>query len=59
MKKLKLQTLSFFHQYLTLMCVWLPLQAEEAPFVALKLTYYVTHDQILHLGYRIFCTRRS
>jgi len=31
------------------MCVWSSFQTEEAPFAALGLTFYVTHDGIFRL----------
>ena len=34
---------------LTLMCVWLPFQAKEALVAALRLTFYVNYERLLHL----------
>jgi len=34
---------------LTLMCVWLSFQTEEALFATLKQTFYVNHKRLLHL----------
>jgi len=42
------RSLCFVHQSLTLMCVWLSFQTEEALFHLLGITYYVTHHRLLH-----------
>ena len=37
-----------FHQFLTLVCVWLSFQTKEALFAALRLTFYVNYKWYLH-----------
>ena len=44
--------LNSFHQFFTLVCVWLSFQTKEALFAALRLTFYVNYKWLLHLNRR-------
>jgi len=48
--------LSFFHQFLTLMCVWYLFQTEEALFIALGMTFTLCiNDKLSHLMTILLC----
>ena len=48
--------LSFFNQFLTLMCVWYFFQTEEALFIALGITFTLCiNDKLFHLMTILLC----